>query len=319
VREVREDRDLRDAGERAVQEVNAGVYAADSRFLREALAELSPANAQGEYYLTDAVSVAAARGGALASSGRPETLLGVNDRSQLAQAEAILFRRILEGHGRAGVTVHGAPCIDDTVSIEPDVTIDAQVRLRGNTQIEAGARIDVGCVITDSRIGACAEIKPYSVIVSAVVEAEAQIGPFSHLRPESHIETGAHVGNFVETKKTRMRKGAKANHLAYLGDADIGAGANIGAGTIFCNYDGFQKHKTVIKDGAFVGSDSQLVAPVTVGQGAYVATGTTVTEDVPDDALAIGRARQQNKEGYASKLRARLRDEAAAKARSERK
>jgi bifunctional UDP-N-acetylglucosamine pyrophosphorylase/glucosamine-1-phosphate N-acetyltransferase len=135
---------------------------------------------------------------------------------------------------------------------------------------------------------------------------EARVGPFAHIRPESEIDREAHVGNFVETKKTRLRRGAKANHLAYLGDGDVGEGANIGAGTIFCNYDGFQKHSTVIGKGAFIGSDTQLVAPVAVGDGAYVATGTTVTHDVPKDALAIGRARQQNKAGYATKLRAKL-------------
>ena len=312
VREVREDRDLRDPGERAVREVNAGVYAARVGFLREALAALSPANAQGEYYLTDVVAAAAAKGGAVAVHGAPHNLLGVNDRSQLAQAEGVLFQRILERHGRNGVTIHGTPCIDDSVKIEADASIEAQVRLRGATEIGAGARIDVGSVIVDSSIGPRAEIKPYSVILQSTVDGEAQIGPFAHLRPESHIEAGAHIGNFVETKKTRVRKGAKANHLAYLGDADVGERANVGAGAIFCNYDGFQKHKTVIGEGAFIGSDSQLVAPVTIGKGAYVATGTTVTKDVPDDALAIGRVRQENKDGYASKLRGRLADAAAA-------
>ena len=149
-------------------------------------------------------------------------------------------------------------------------------------------------------------IKPYTVASDSRIGARAQLGPFSHLRPESDIGEDAHVGNFVETKKTRMDKGAKANHLAYLGDGVIGAGANIGAGTIFCNYDGFQKHTTTIEAGAFIGSDSQLVAPVRVGEGAYVATGTTVTRDVPANALAISRVKQENKEGYALKLRARM-------------
>jgi bifunctional UDP-N-acetylglucosamine pyrophosphorylase/glucosamine-1-phosphate N-acetyltransferase len=149
-------------------------------------------------------------------------------------------------------------------------------------------------------------VKPYSVMASSRVGARAQIGPFSHLRPDSELDDDVHVGNFVETKKTRMAKGSKANHLAYLGDGVIGERANIGAGTIFCNYDGVQKHTTTVEAEAFIGSDSQLVAPVTVGRGAYVATGTTVTQDVPADALAIARTKQQNKDGYASRLRARM-------------
>jgi bifunctional UDP-N-acetylglucosamine pyrophosphorylase/glucosamine-1-phosphate N-acetyltransferase len=169
----------------------------------------------------------------------------------------------------------------------------------------------VGTVISDGRIGERALLKPYCVVTDSRVGDGAQIGPFAHLRPESEIDAEAHIGNFVETKKTRVRAGAKANHLAYLGDGDVGEGANLGAGTIFCNYDGYQKHKTVIGKGAFIGSDSQLVAPVRVGDGAYVATGTTVTHDVPDDALAIGRVRQENKEGYAPKLKLKL--EAAAR------
>jgi bifunctional UDP-N-acetylglucosamine pyrophosphorylase/glucosamine-1-phosphate N-acetyltransferase len=164
----------------------------------------------------------------------------------------------------------------------------------------------VGSVLTDVVVDAGALVKPYSVAERSSIGAAAQVGPFSHLRPESTIEADAHVGNFVETKKTILRRGAKANHLAYLGDGDIGEGANVGAGTIFCNYDGFKKHRTEIGAGAFIGSDSQLVAPVKIGAGAYVATGTTVTKDVPPDALAIARVKQENKEGYATRLKARL-------------
>jgi bifunctional UDP-N-acetylglucosamine pyrophosphorylase/glucosamine-1-phosphate N-acetyltransferase len=152
-------------------------------------------------------------------------------------------------------------------------------------------------------------------VTDSIVRARAQIGPFSHLRPESDVGEEAHIGNFVETKKTRLERGAKANHLAYLGDGEVGEGANIGAGTIFCNYDGFQKHVTRVGKGAFIGSDSQLVAPVTIGDGAYVGTGTTVTKDVPADALAIGRAKQENKLGYASRLRGRLKAEKEAAAK----
>jgi bifunctional UDP-N-acetylglucosamine pyrophosphorylase/glucosamine-1-phosphate N-acetyltransferase len=191
------------------------------------------------------------------------------------------------------------------------------VRLRGSTTIAAGAFIDVGSVVTDGVIGAGAVLKPYSIVGSSSVGEAAQIGPFSHLRPESVVEAEAHIGNFVETKKTRVRRGAKANHLAYLGDGDVGERANIGAGTIFCNYDGFQKHRTTIGAEAFIGSDSQLVAPVSIGKGAYVASGSSITVDVPDGALAIARARQTTKPDRAAPLRARL--EAAAREAKQKK
>ncbi len=302
---VREDRDL-ESGERAVREVNAGVYAASTAFLKKALARVQPANAQGEYYLTDAVAIAAGEGGAHAVEGHPDGLIGVNDRRQLADAEARLYARIAERHRLAGVTVRGDARIDDGVVIGQDSVIEAGASLRGATRIGSGTTIDAGCVITDTEVGDGALFKPYSVATDSRVGDGAQIGPFAHLRPGSDIEAEAHIGNFVETKKTRVRRGAKANHLAYLGDGDVGERANVGAGTIFCNYDGFQKHRTVIGEGAFIGSDSQIVAPVTIGKGAYVATGTTVTKDVPDGALAIGRTKQENKEGYASRLKARL-------------
>ncbi len=306
VLEVREHKDLKTDAERATREIHAGMYAASTAFARTAIAQLTPNNAQGELYLTDIVAIAARESRATAVLGHPDVLLGVNDRTQLAQAEDILYRRIAQRHGREGVTVRGDARIDDSVMIEPDVTIEAATRLRGNTTVRRGATIDVGCVVTDSEIGERALIKPYSVITESRVGPAAQIGPFAHLRPGSQIDEEAHIGNFVETKKTRVRRGAKANHLAYLGDGDVGERANVGAGTIFCNYDGFAKHPTIIGEGAFIGSDSQLVAPVTIGKGAYVGTGTTVTKDVPDDALAIGRARQENKLGYASRLKTRL-------------
>lgn len=306
VLEVREDRDLDSDEQRAVREVNAGVYAARTAFLKDALARIRPANAQGEYYLTDAVALAAAEGGAHAVQGHPDGLIGVNDRRQLAQAEALLFERIADRHRIAGVTVRGDARIDDGVVIGQDSVIEAGASLRGTTRVGSGTTIDTGCVLVNAEVGDGALFKPYSVATDSRVGDGAQIGPFAHLRPGSDIEAEAHIGNFVETKKTRVRRGAKANHLSYLGDGDVGEGANVGAGTIFCNYDGFQKHRTVIGEGAFIGSDSQIVAPVRIGKGAYVATGTTVTMDVPDDALAIGRTKQENKEGYASRLKSRL-------------
>jgi len=315
-REIREERDLASDAERAIRLVNAGIYAGLRDDVRRALGELQPNNAQGEFYLTDIVASLARAGSVAPVRGPAEALVGVNDRAQLRAAEEMLFERIRARLGSEGVTLHGDARIDDTVEVAPGAEIEANVRLRGGTVVGAGAFIDVGSVVTDSLIAAGAELKPYSVVTSSRVGEVAQIGPFSHLRPDSEIEAEAHIGNFVEIKKTRVRRGAKANHLAYLGDGDIGERANLGAGTIFCNYDGFQKQRTTIGAGAFVGSDSQLVAPVNIGKGAYVACGSTITEDVPDDALAIGRARQQNKPGYGVKLRERLAEAArAAKAK----
>jgi len=306
VLEVREQRDLQSDAERAIREVNAGMYAADTDKLHAAVAELKPNNAQGEYYLTDIVAALAKTSRVAPVLGEAEALLGVNDRADLGRAEELLYARHREQFRKAGVTIHGDARIDSGVEIAADAEIGAGVSLRGKTQIGAGTRIDVGSVLTDAIIGAQVRILPYCVISQSSVGDRAQLGPFAHLRPESTIEAEAHIGNFVETKKTRVRRGAKANHLAYLGDADVGERANIGAGTIVCNYDGFVKRQTTIGEGAFIGSDSQLIAPVTIGKNAYVGTGSTITEDVPEDALAIGRARQVNKPGYAAKLRERL-------------
>jgi len=315
--EVREQKDLKSDAERAIREINPGIYACEVDFLREAVAGLTPNNAQGEYYLTDIVAFAAraGRGGVVAVPSREDVIAGVNDRAQLADAEAVMSARIVTGWRKKGVTVREGARIDDEVELAPDATVESGAVLRGATRVGAGALVDVGCVLTNAVVAEAVVLKPYSVVTDSRIGPRAQIGPFSHLRPESLIEEEAHVGNFVETKKTRMGKGSKANHLAYLGDGVVGEDANVGAGTIFCNYDGFQKHTTTIGKGAFIGSDSQLVAPVTVGDGAYVGTGTTVVRDVPPDALAIGRTRQENKEGYAARLRAKLKaaKEAASK------
>jgi bifunctional UDP-N-acetylglucosamine pyrophosphorylase/glucosamine-1-phosphate N-acetyltransferase len=305
---IREHKDA-SPEERAIAEVNPGVYAARTAFLREALARLTTDNAQGELYLTDIVAQAAAAGGVVALPSRdPGALAGINDRAQLAAAEEVLYARTADALRRKGATIRASARIDAGVEIEPDAVIEHAVVLRGATRVGAGAHIDVGSVLTDVRVAPGAIVKPYTVASRSVIGERAQIGPFSHLRPDSDIHAEAHIGNFVETKKTVVRRGAKANHLAYLGDGDVGEGANVGAGTIFCNYDGFRKHRTEIGPGAFIGSDSQIVAPLRIGAGAYVATGTTVTRDVPDDALAIGRAKQENKEGYAPRLKARLKD-----------
>jgi bifunctional UDP-N-acetylglucosamine pyrophosphorylase/glucosamine-1-phosphate N-acetyltransferase len=286
--------------------MNPAFYAASLAFLRESVESLQPNNAQGEYYLTDIVKFAVARGErVIGIDSRPDVVVGINDRQQLVEAAEIMSARILKAHRVAGVTVRPGARIDDGV-VGRDAIIETNVVLRGDTVIGAGALVDVGSVLTNVKVGDGAVLKPYTVAQDAVIGVKAQIGPFSHLRPESVIGEDAHVGNFVELKKTEMGKGAKANHLAYLGDGYVGEGANVGAGTIFCNYDGFQKHFTRIGARAFIGSDSQLVAPVTIGDDAYVATGTTVTRDVPPNALAISRVKQENKEGYAEKLRGRM-------------
>lgn len=326
IAEIREQKDLASDQERAITEINPGIYVSSIEFLSRALLALKPENAQKEYYLTDIVQIAAkealAKGGAAKGvrgvPSRSDVIDGVNDREQLARADAAMARRIVRKHRLSGVTIAENVRIEDGVEIGKDVTLASGVVLRGETRIGASSFIDVGSVLTDVVVGERAVVKPYSVAQSSSIGSGAQVGPFSHMRPESDLGEDAHIGNFVEMKKTRLGKGAKANHLAYLGDGIVGAGANIGAGTIFCNYDGFQKHTTTIGEGAFIGSDSQIVAPVTIGKNAYVGTGTTVTKDVPEDALALSRVRQENKEGYGAKLRSRFRaaKEAAKKSSS---
>jgi bifunctional UDP-N-acetylglucosamine pyrophosphorylase/glucosamine-1-phosphate N-acetyltransferase len=305
--EICEHRDLRNADERAISEINAGIYAANVVLLKEAVATLAPANAQEELYLTDIVafaSNASERIGTVTLGA--DVLAGINDREQLAQVEETMHRRLVRASRLAGATVRDGARLDAGVTLAPDVIVEAGAALRGSTKVGRGATVDVGCVLTNVEVGERAVLKPYSVATDSRIGPGAQVGPFAHLRPGSDLGEDVHVGNFVETKKTRMAKGAKANHLSYLGDGIIGERANIGAGTIFCNYDGAGKHTTTIEAGVFIGSDSQIVAPVTIGRDAYVATGTTVTRDVPAEALAIGRCAQQNKEGYAPRLRARF-------------
>jgi len=312
--EIREHKDLRSDAERQVREINPGLYLGDTAFFRRALPALSADNAQKEYYLTDVVQMAVAEGAPVAGVPLPSDVMeGVNDREQLASAESSMVASIARRHRLAGVTVHAGAFIEPSVTIEAEAEIGSAVVLRGRTTIGAGAFVDVGCVLTDVTVAAGARLKPYTVAEDARVGERAQVGPFSHLRPGSELGEDVHVGNFVETKKTRLGKGSKANHLAYLGDGQVGERVNVGAGVIFCNYDGIRKHVTTLEDDVFVGSDSQLVAPVTVGKGAYVGTGTTVTRDVPAGDLAIGRAKQENKTGYADRLRARFKSESEGK------
>ncbi len=298
-----EERDASDA-EREVQEVNAGLYCADAAFLWRALARVGARNAQGEFYLTDLVALAARRAPAVAVEVDPLEAAGVNDREELARAGQVLQRRRASLLMRAGVTLETPDrfLCDEAVEVGPDVVIEPDVRLRGATRIGAGCRIGQGSVLTDAVLAAGVTVRPYTVIEGpAKVGRGAVLGPFSRVRPGSELGEGVHLGNFVETKKARLGKGAKANHLAYLGDAVVGAGVNVGAGTITCNYDGERKHETRIGDGAFIGSDSILVAPIEIGARAYVAAGSTITKAVPPGALAFGRAQQVNKEGWVAR------------------
>jgi bifunctional UDP-N-acetylglucosamine pyrophosphorylase/glucosamine-1-phosphate N-acetyltransferase len=299
--------------ERAVGEVNAGIYCVTSAFLFPSLRGLGTNNAQGELYLTDVVAQAAAHDAVQSVEADPEEVAGVNDRVDLARADAAMRRRLVTSLMREGATVISP----ETVFVEPGVTVGTDseigpgVQLRGRTRLGRGVRVDAGCVLTDAVIGDGTHLKPYCVVSESTVGQNGELGPFAHLRPGSDIGDQAKVGNFVETKKARLGRGAKASHLSYLGDCEVGAGANIGCGTITCNYDGYTKSKTVIGEGAFIGSDTQLVAPVTVGARAVVAAGTTVVEDVPDDALAISREKQQNVEGWATRKRQREADKKA--------
>mgnify|MGYP005847318617 CR=1 FL=1 len=295
-----EERDA-SPSERAVREVNTGTYALELPWVWDALGRVGAANSQGEYYLTDVVAAAAQdRRAAAVLLEDPEEVMGINSRLHLAEAGAALRRRINRAWMEAGVTLEDAQTawIEPGVVLEPDVTLGPFVRLEGTTRIASGARVDQGAVITDSEIGPGAHVKPYCVVAQARVGPGAQVGPFAHLRPGAVLADDARVGNFVEMKKSVLGRGSKANHLTYLGDATVGEGANIGAGTITCNYDGVHKHQTAIGDGAFIGSNTALVAPVTVGAGATVAAGSTVTHDVPDGALGVARGKQRNVEGW---------------------
>ena len=294
--------------ERAITEINAGIYCGPADFFREATLGLGTSNAQGEYYLTDVVARAARGIGVSAIEAAFNDVSGINDRQQLAEAEATLRGRI--NHALLAHVTFRDPA---STVIEPDVEIDVDaelgrnVVLRGRTRIGHGVRIDDGCILTDTEVGAGAVLRPYCIATETVIGPGAIIGPFAHMRPGTQLGPDVHVGNFVETKKVRLGKGSKANHLTYLGDAVIGSGTNIGAGVITCNYDGVNKHQTTIGDNVFVGSDSALVAPVVLGNGSLIAAGSVVTQDVPEDALAIARGRQETKPGWASSRRERLR------------
>ena len=287
------------AEERRIDEVNASIYLASAKFLFSALKSVGRSNAQGEYYLTDIV----AKGRSVAVLAEETEVSGVNDRAQLASAAQQLRQRKNAQLMKDGVTIRdpAVTYVDEGIEVGPDSVLEPMVSLQGKTRVGRGVKIGQGCVIVDSELADGAEILPYSHLQEARVGPRAIVGPFARLRPGAQLAEQAHVGNFVELKKTVLGKGSKANHLTYLGDAVIGEGCNIGAGTITCNYDGANKHQTTIEDGAFIGSDTQLIAPVTVGKGAYVGTGCTVREDVPPGALAVSAGKQRNIEGWVGK------------------
>jgi bifunctional UDP-N-acetylglucosamine pyrophosphorylase/glucosamine-1-phosphate N-acetyltransferase len=294
--------------QKKIREINAGFYVFSVPQLFSHIQQLSTANPHAEYYLTDMAAVLrkARQRVVVWKTENPAEVLGANTRAELSFLDYQIRMRKCHQLMAEGVTVFfPATCvIDDDVEIAPDTVIEPFVQILGRSRIGAACRIRSYSVIRDSEIGDGVLIRPGCILQEARVAANAVLGPYSHLRPGSDIGEGAHVGNFVETKKIKLGKGSKANHLTYLGDAEIGADVNIGAGTITCNYDGVAKHKTVIEDGVFIGSDSTLIAPVRVGRGAYVGAASCITEDVPEDALAVGRARQIVKEGWAREKRA---------------
>ena len=297
VRRVVEQKDASD-DEKAVREINTGILACTRRFLNDSLPRLSNSNAQGEYYLTDLIAMAVDAGMEVVTEqpGHAWEVDGVNDRVQLARLERVYQRVRAESLMRAGVTLLDPSRLDILGNLQcgQDVTLDINTVLEGDVVI--GDRVTVGpnCLIRNARIGSGTHIEANSVVDGAVVGEECQVGPFARLRPGTELAARAKVGNFVETKKAYVGEGSKVNHLTYIGDSRIGKGVNVGAGTITCNYDGVNKFQTVMKDGAFIGSNSSLVAPVTIGENATVGAGSVVTKDVPDQGLAVARGQQRN-------------------------
>lgn len=288
--------------QRAIQEVNTGIMAVPTRQLKTWLAKLTNNNAQGEYYLTDIVGMAVAEGVSVnvAHPTASFETLGVNSRLQQAELERLWQHELARRQLEAGVTIADPSRFDlrGTLQCGQDVFIDVGCVFEGRVVLADGVRIGAHCVLRNVTLGRATQVEPFSHLDQAQVGAEAHIGPYARLRPGAKLADGTHVGNFVEIKNTTLGKGSKANHLAYVGDADVGERVNIGAGTITCNYDGVNKHRTVIEDDAFIGSDTQLVAPVRVGKGATLGAGTTLTRDAPAGQLTVSRAKQTTIEGW---------------------
>jgi bifunctional UDP-N-acetylglucosamine pyrophosphorylase/glucosamine-1-phosphate N-acetyltransferase len=294
--------------ERQIREINSGIYAFDLAPLFDALRGIASQNAQGEFYLTDLIAIYRRRKLPVETllNEHPHEIRGINSRTELAEVSRIVRQTKNEELMAAGVTIIDPTTtyIDPDVQVGPDTVIHPGVLLEGQTRIGAACELHAQVRIVDSEIGDQVTVNNFCLIVGAQVADGAQVGPFAHLRPETRVGEKAKVGNFVELKKTTLGPGSKANHLSYLGDATIGANVNVGAGTITCNYDGERKHPTVIEDGAFIGSDTQLIAPVRVGKGAYVGAGSSITEDVPAGALGIARGRQSNVQGWVERKKA---------------
>jgi bifunctional UDP-N-acetylglucosamine pyrophosphorylase/glucosamine-1-phosphate N-acetyltransferase len=299
--------------QRAVRLINAGIYALPAPEIFGYLRNLKTDNAQGELYLTDAVTQAGRDGKPvrLVHLPNPDEALGVNDRTELAKVHRLLIGRYLVDLMKSGVTIlePERTVIEPGVRVGEDTVIHPGVSLLGHTAVGRECVIHQGAWLRDSTVGDGTNVEPYSVLDGAEVGEECRVGPFARLRPASRLLRKARVGNFVEVKNSVLGEGAKANHLAYVGDATVGEGANIGAGVVTCNYDGVSKHPTEIGPGAFIGSDTMLVAPVKVGAGATTGAGSIITKNVPDGALAIGRVRQKNLEGWAGGLRRRRKDQ----------
>ncbi|KQU56899.1 bifunctional N-acetylglucosamine-1-phosphate uridyltransferase/glucosamine-1-phosphate acetyltransferase [Bacillus sp. Leaf406] len=304
VERIVEHKDATDE-ERRVKEINTGTYCFDNKALFEALTKVSNDNVQGEYYLPDVIEILKAEGEIVSAyqTGDFAETLGVNDRLALAQAEITMQGRINEFHMRNGVTIKDPKntYIDSDITIGRDTVILPGTVLKGNTVIGEDAVVGPNTEVKDCTIGDRTVLRQ-SVAHDSFIGADVQVGPFAHIRPASNIGDEVKIGNFVEIKKASFGKGSKASHLSYIGDAEVGSDVNLGCGSITVNYDGKNKFLTKIEDGVFVGCNSNLVAPVTIGQGAYVAAGSTITEDVPGEALSIARARQVNKENYAQNL-----------------
>jgi bifunctional UDP-N-acetylglucosamine pyrophosphorylase / glucosamine-1-phosphate N-acetyltransferase len=296
-----EDKDASEA-ERAITEINTGILAAGAASLRAWLARCDEANAQGERYLTDVIALAAGEGVRVRSvaPGDMEEVLGVNDRAQLAHLERYYQRRQAQRLMRDGVTIADPARLDirGEVEIGRDVYLDVNVVLEGKVTIAEGTRIGPNCVIKSAEIGPYTEIHANTIIEQASVGASCRIGPYARLRPGTALAEDVHIGNFVEVKNSRVDRGSKANHLTYLGDSQVGKNVNVGAGTITCNYDGAEKHATIIEDNVFVGSGVELVAPITLHAGATIGAGATVTRDVPAGVLSVNRGRQTTVENW---------------------
>lgn len=288
--------------QKRINEINAGTYIIDGKLLKQELGNLSTDNSQNEYYLTDVLENIAKNNNVATLAVDSESILGVNSRIQLAQAETVMRKRINEAHMKNGVTLINPDCtyIDKSVIIEKDCIIYPNCHIKGNTLIRSNTEIRENAVIENSVIGECVSIKS-STIIDSQIGNGTTVGPYAYLRPGSRIGNNCKIGDFVEFKNASFGDGSKASHLSYIGDADVGSNVNIGCGVVFVNYDGKNKFRTVVKDNSFVGSNSNLVAPVTIEENSFIAAGSTITEDVPKDSLAIARGRQVNKADWNNK------------------